>query len=112
MPVSHTAGRATSRLLLDNSYLTETEPPDLEKVWHQTWVGQASWGIGPDYCSDCAFWNDAGGKHGKSPETRACQKFHQLMNRRGRRIPADALACRFFEMSDDAKDRQVLLETF
>jgi hypothetical protein len=34
------------------------------------------------------------------------------MNRRGRRVPPDALACRFFEMSDDAKERQVLLETF
>jgi hypothetical protein len=106
-------GRGASRLLIpDNAHLTAGELPHLELIRRRTWAGQASWATGPHYCGNCAFWNDAGGKHGKSKQARACAEYLKLMGRRGPRVPADALACRFFQLNGEERQRRELAATF
>jgi hypothetical protein len=82
--------------LLTSSKLTAAEPAPIEQIRRQTFAGMAGWAIGPRHCGKCAYWNDIGRRQAKSTHERACHKFRQLMGCIGPRVPASALACRFF----------------
>ena len=90
--------------LLASSKLTAAEPAAIEQVRRRTYCGQAGWGEGPWRCDMCVFWNDVGRRQAKSWHERACHKFRQLTGRIGPRVPANALACRFFSPLN--KDQQ------
>jgi hypothetical protein len=77
-----------------NPILTPVESPAVERIRRRTYRGQAGWAQGPEQCHHCVFWDDLGRK--KSTQARACRKFNQLMGAIGPRVPASALACRFF----------------
>jgi hypothetical protein len=82
--------------LVASTKLTAAEPASIEQVRRRTFCGQAGWAEGPQLCGKCVFWNDVGRRQSKSTHERACHKFRQLTGRIGPRVPASALACRFF----------------
>jgi hypothetical protein len=84
------------RLLASTVPLTAAEPASIEQMRRRTFCGQASWAEGPQRCSMCVYWDDVGRGRSKSTRERACHKFRQLTGRTGPRVPANALACRFF----------------
>jgi hypothetical protein len=81
--------------------LTSTNP-ELEHRVRTTHNGQADWATDPtNKCRDCLFWGLPGGRYLRELGPRPCAKYAALMNgRRGKPVPHDASACRFFTKFD------------
>lgn len=84
----------SARIIDQSKNLTKIEPEHIDRMQRQTFYGQADWARGPRTCKDCVYWDDLGRK--RSPHERACRKYFEMMSVIGRRVPADAPACRFF----------------
>ncbi len=75
----------------------------------QTHAGMAHWaGSGPPglTCRECHFWNKTGrwsaslpGSPGE-PKPSTCNRYKQLMCKRGESVPHDAAACKFFREAE------------
>jgi hypothetical protein len=89
-----------------SSYLTPGHSTTLDQQIHSTHKGQAHFGnTGPfgATCGECVFlgyyqqhFNKAGDNI-KSTYRGGCKKFHELTGTHGAVVPANALACRYFE---------------
>jgi hypothetical protein len=86
--------RARNELRAKGLHLTLGHSREIEQLIDATCPGQAHWGVGPQRCRQCEH-------HGaiNSATAKPCDMYRQLMGltTRGPLVPADALACRYFQ---------------
>lgn len=102
--------------MIGSDYLTAALGEKLEGQAKKTHEGQAHFaGSGPNgkTCGDCTFkgyyrkgrerWNEARQEHiARSRKVQGCEKFLRMTGIHGPDIPADALACKYFEQKTEA----------
>jgi hypothetical protein len=87
--------------MIGSPHLTSVHEPELDRCMRQTHRGQAAWAgwHSPPgkTCVACAYFERERRKSLLHELKGRCAKYRALLNEQGSKIPAESIACRFFE---------------